>query len=189
MPTSQVIVPKNSLTVVDESKISTVVLGVVEDVDESLVTKLDPNFKSVPPSFGNRRGSFRKNCRGRLSNSVLKLRKLLFRIHGLWPWLGLIKFSHRSQKVFFFHMPGFPLHEVAFDLVGVFVRNFALLPGLGKVGEGEPVLRLKVAERFITGSKLVLKAFSSQVFQFRFQIRPWGEIFEHPEEFVAERYN
>jgi hypothetical protein len=132
--------------------------------------------------------SMRKNVRSRLSNPILKLSEFLVRVYDLWPWFGLAKFSHRSQEVSFFHMPSFPFHKVTFNLMGMFVRNFILLPGLSEVSEGKPVFRFKVTQGVVTRAKLVLQIFSRQIFQFRFQICSWGEIFQHAQEFIAEGY-
>jgi hypothetical protein len=50
--------------------------------------------------------------------------------------------------------------------MGVLVGDPAFFPGLGKVGKGQTVFRLKAAERLVAGPKLVLKALFGQVFQF-----------------------
>jgi len=63
--------------------------------------------------------------------------------------LRLAKCSHRGKKLFFLHMPGFPLHKVALDLVGVLVRNGISLPGGNKVRKCQPILRFKTAEGFV----------------------------------------
>jgi len=102
--------------------------------------------------------------------------------------LGLAKFSHRSKDVLFLHMVGLPLHQVTLDLVGIFVWDFIFLPGLRKIGESQAIFCLKAAQRLVALSQLVLQAFFRQIFQFCFQVCSWGEVFEHPNEFIAERY-
>jgi hypothetical protein len=188
MPTSQIVVAKNALIFVDEGKISTIVLGVIEDVGKNLVAQFDPNFEAIPPFFGHGKDSMRKNIRSRLSNPILKLSEFLVRIHDLWFWFGLVKFSYRSKEIFFLHMAGFPLHKVSFDLMRMFVRDFIFLPGLSEVSEGKSVFRFKVTKRLVTCVNLVLKIFSRQIFQFRFQVCSRCEIFQHTQEFVAEGY-
>jgi hypothetical protein len=187
VPTPQIVVAENSLIFVNEGKIGAIVFGIVEDVNEGFFFEGDSDLKAISPSFDDRKTSLRKDGHGLLSDSVLKLREFLSGIHSLRPWLGLAKFPYGSQEILFLHLPSLPLHKVTFDLMGVLIRNSVFLPGMSEVGKSQAVLRLKAAKCLITGSKLVLKACSGQVFQFRFQIHPWGEVLEYAEESIAEQ--
>lgn len=189
MPDAQIVVAKDALVVVDKGKVGTVVFRVIEDVDESLGAQFDPNCEAIPPFFGDGKDNMRKNIRSCLSNPILKLSEFLVRIHDLWSWFGLVKFSHRRQKVFFLHLPSFPLHKVTFDLMRMLVWDFVFLPGLNEVSKGKPIFRFKAAQLFVTCANLVLQVFSRQVFQLRFQIDSWSEVFKDADKFVAEGYS
>lgn len=172
MPASQIVVTENPPTVLNEGKIGTVVLGIIKNVDKSLLSEFNSDFKEVSPSLNNSEGGFGESRRNFLSDSVLKLGELVFRVHFLCTWLRLVELPHSGQEVLFLLLVCLPLHKVTFDFMGVFVGDSPFLPGPSKVGKGETVFHLKAAEGFVAGVQMVLQAFSGQVLQLCCQIYP-----------------
>ena len=145
MPSAEIVIAEDTLALANQREVSSVILRIVKNVDEDFSAGFNTQLQALFPFRCHRYNRFGKMGCDLTPNQGFKLVELLFRVHGLRFRFRVVKFLYGGQQVGLFQMPGFPLHEVAFNLVRATLRNVVSLPRHGKLGERHPILGLKAA--------------------------------------------